>query len=63
MNYRFFFVLLAGLVGFAVNDSGTVVAALVFVFVGPFVTLMALERNRPPVISGSIHVLSDSVAT
>ena len=55
--------LLAGLVGFAVNDSGTVVAALVFVFVGPFVTLLALERDRPPVISGSIHVLSDSVAT
>ena len=54
--------LLAGLLGFAVNDSGTVVAALVFVFVGPFVTLLALERNRPPVISGSIGVPHESVS-
>ena len=37
--------LVAGLLGFSVNDSGTVVAALVFVFLGPFITLLALERT------------------
>jgi hypothetical protein len=33
---------LAGLLGWLVNDSGVVVAALVFVFVGPYLTLLAL---------------------
>ena len=47
--------LVAGLVGFAVNDSGTVVAALVFVFLGPFVTLLALERHQP----GTVTVLGE----
>ena len=37
--------LVAGLIGFSVNDSGTVVAALVFVFLGPFITLLALARE------------------
>jgi Glycosyl transferase family 2 len=38
--------LLCGLLGFAVNDSGTVVTALVFVYLGPFITLLALDRSR-----------------
>jgi hypothetical protein len=38
--------LAAGIVGYAVNDSGVVVAALVFVYLGPFLTLQALDvRN------------------
>lgn len=42
-------VLATGLLGFAVNDSGVIVAALVFVYIGPFLTLLALahERHRP----------------
>ena len=40
--------LLCGLLGFAVNDSGTVVTALVFVYLGPFVTLLALQRDDGP---------------
>lgn len=41
--------LLCGLLGFAVNDSGTVVTALVFVYLGPFITLLALQRgDRTP---------------
>ena len=40
--------LLCGLLGFAVNDSGTVVTALVFVYLGPFVTLLALQRDDEP---------------
>ncbi len=39
-------VLAAGLLGYAVNDSGVVVTALVFVYIGPFLTLVALERER-----------------
>ncbi len=38
--------LAAGLLGYAVNDSGVVVTALVFVYLGPFLTLLALERER-----------------
>jgi hypothetical protein len=34
----------AGLLGWLVNDSGVVVSALVFVFVGPYLTLLALNR-------------------
>ena len=37
--------LAAGLVGYATNDSGIVVTALVFVYLGPFLTLVALERE------------------
>ncbi len=36
----------AGLIGWLVNDSGVVVSALVFVFVGPFLTLLALRNER-----------------
>ncbi len=38
-------VLAAGVLGYAVNDSGVVVTALVFVYIGPFLTLLALERE------------------
>lgn len=40
----------AGLLGFAVNDSGVVVTALVFVYLGPFLTLIALHREGEPVL-------------
>ena len=47
--------LVAGLVGNALNDSGAVVTALVFVYLGPFLTLLALADERaaghePPVL-------------
>jgi hypothetical protein len=35
----------AGLLGWLVNDSGVVVSALVFVFVGPYLTLLALADD------------------
>lgn len=41
-------VLAAGLLGYAVNDSGVVVTALVFVYIGPFLTLLALQRETAP---------------
>ncbi|HVE46572.1 MAG TPA: glycosyltransferase [Acidimicrobiales bacterium] len=41
-------VLAAGLLGYAVNDSGVVVTALVFVYIGPFLTLLALQRESAP---------------
>ena len=31
---------------FALNDSGVVVTALVLVFVGPYLTLLALDAER-----------------
>ena len=37
----------AGLLGWLTNDSGVVVSALVFVFVGPFLTLLALDDGAP----------------
>jgi hypothetical protein len=37
--------LACGLVGNFLNDSGAVVTALVFVYVGPFLTLLALHRE------------------
>ena len=39
--------LAAGLLGFAVNDSGVVVTALVLTYVGPFLALLALAADRP----------------
>jgi hypothetical protein len=36
----------AGVLGWLVNDSGVVVTALMFVYVGPYLTLLALERER-----------------
>ena len=39
--------LAAGIIGNALNDSGVVVTALVFVYVGPFITLLALDGERP----------------
>lgn len=37
--------LAAGLLGYAVNDSGVVVTAVVFVYLGPFLTFLALRRE------------------
>ena len=36
----------AGLLGFAVNDSGVVITALVYLYLGPFLALLALEAQR-----------------
>lgn len=54
-------VLAAGLLGFAVNDSGVVVTALMFVYVAPFLTLLALAEqpgrhtvNRAGTPAGSV---------
>ena len=41
-------VLVAGILGNVVNDSGVVVTAMVFVFIGPFLTLLALQQSAPP---------------
>lgn len=41
--------LAAGLLGYAVNDSGVVVTAVVFVYLGPFLTLLALLREKDDV--------------
>jgi hypothetical protein len=40
--------LVAGLVGWLVNDSGVVVSALVFVYIGPYLTLLALRGPDEP---------------
>ena len=40
--------LTAGLVGWLVNDSGVVVSALVFVYIGPYLTLLALQVDDEP---------------
>jgi hypothetical protein len=38
--------LATALLGFATNDSGVIVTALVFVYVGPYIVLLALEHDR-----------------
>jgi small-conductance mechanosensitive channel len=38
--------LATALLGFATNDSGVIVTALVFVYVGPYIVLLALEHER-----------------
>lgn len=53
--------LAAGLVGYAVNDSGVVVTAVVFVYLGPVLTLLALLREQdeapvPPVGALAVDV-------
>ena len=40
--------LAAGLLGSVLEDSGSIVVAMVFVFLGPWLVLRALERDRPP---------------
>lgn len=49
--------LAAGLVGFAVNDSGVVVTALVFVYLGPYLTLLAVasETDTPVLLAPRRH--------
>ncbi|HEX2700174.1 MAG TPA: glycosyltransferase [Acidimicrobiales bacterium] len=42
-------VLAAGLIGYAVNDSGAVVTGLAYVYVGPLLTLLVLGRDEPAV--------------
>ncbi len=42
--------LFAGIVGWLVNDSGVVVSALVFVYLGPYLTLLAVDRDRVPAL-------------
>lgn len=58
--------LTAGLLGFAVNDSGVIVTALVFVYIGPFLTLLALHHEgdrrmlheaEPPAEARALHPL------
>jgi hypothetical protein len=45
--------LAASIIGNLLNDSGVVVTALVFVYLGPFITLLALDRDEPaPVLVG-----------
>jgi hypothetical protein len=43
--------LAVGLIGFAVNDSGVVVTALVFVYLGPYLSLLAVHSARATVTS------------
>lgn len=44
-------VLAAGVLGYAVNDSGAVVTGLAFVYIGPFLTLLALcHDDGAPVV-------------
>ena len=55
----------AGMLGWLVNDSGVVVSALVFVFVGPYLTLLALQREAAepellaPAAAGKVARSSD----
>ncbi|MBV8297610.1 MAG: hypothetical protein JO085_12285 [Acidimicrobiia bacterium] len=37
----------AGLLGFAMNDSGVVITALVYLYLGPYLILLALDAQRP----------------
>jgi hypothetical protein len=39
--------LAAGVLGWLVNDSGVVITALSFVFIGPFLTLIVLADRAP----------------
>jgi len=46
-------VLAAGVVGWLVNDSGIVVTALVFVYLGAYLTLLAIEDRSARIRAGS----------
>ena len=39
--------LAASIIGNLLNDSGVVVTALVFVYLGPFITLLAIDHDEP----------------
>jgi len=54
--------LAAGLLGYAVNDSGVVVTAVVFVYLGPFLTLLALLREQDEVDVPPVGVVGDARA-
>jgi len=51
--------LFAGVIGWLVNDSGVVVSALVFVYLGPYLTILALDRDRVPVLLEATPVPSE----
>lgn len=52
-------VLAAGILGNVVNDSGVVVTALVFVYLGPLLTLLALDgEDDVPVLLPAVHDVS-----
>ena len=53
--------LTAGLLGFAVNDSGVIVTALVFVYIGPFLTLLALNHERGGPVLHESHAAAPSL--
>jgi hypothetical protein len=36
----------AGILGFAVNDSGVIITALVYLYLGPYLTLLALDAQH-----------------
>lgn len=40
----------AGVLGWLVNDTGVVITALVFGYIGPYLTLLALRDGAPPTI-------------
>jgi hypothetical protein len=49
--------LATGVLGWLVNDSGVVVAALAFVYLGPLLTLLSLSReSEPPILVGPARV-------
>jgi hypothetical protein len=55
--------IMAGLLGWLVNDSGVVVSGLVFVFVGPYLTLLALDHTHgEPELLGAAGPGSGSVS-
>jgi fatty acid desaturase len=53
--------LFAGIIGWLVNDSGVVVSALVFVYLGPYLTLLAVDRDRvPALVAGDPQPVGES---
>ena len=55
--------LAAGVLGWLVNDSGVVVTALVFVYAGPYLTLLALAGEEEPARLLRAGTASDSEST
>jgi hypothetical protein len=56
--------LAVGVLGFAVNDSGVVVTALVYLYLGPYLTLLALDgqKGEPELLEPLIPVRSAASA-
>ncbi len=55
--------LAAGLLGYAVNDSGVVVTAVVFVYLGPFLTMLALAREKGEPLAIATSNVADPAVT